>query len=50
MNHLEAIVEIKKIISPQFIKKIIPLIKVKSKINLKVNSGINKIITFQNTT
>tara|TARA_R100001510_G_C7636780_1_gene194849 strand:+ start:81 stop:626 length:546 start_codon:yes stop_codon:yes gene_type:complete len=44
MNHLEAIVEIKKIISPQFIKKIIPLIKVKSKINLKVNSGINKKI------
>jgi len=42
MNHLEAIVEIKKIINPNFIKKIIPLIKLKSKNYLKVNSGIKK--------
>ena len=44
MNHLEAIVEIKNIINPEFIKKIIPLIKLKSKTHLKVNSGINKKI------
>ena len=44
MNHLEAIVEIKKIIDPKFIKKTIPLIKSKSKTYLKVNSGINKKI------
>jgi|TARA_R100001460_G_scaffold8594_1_gene21207 predicted 2-oxoglutarate/Fe(II)-dependent dioxygenase YbiX len=44
MDHLEAIVEIKNIINPEFIKKIIPLIKLKSKTNLKVNSGINKDI------
>ena len=44
MNHLEAIVEIKNIINPEFIKKIIPLIKSKSKTYLKVNSGINKKI------
>ena len=44
MNHLEAIVEIKNIINPEFIKKIIPLIKLKSKTYLKVNSGINKKI------
>ena len=42
MDHLEAIVEIKKIINPNFIKKIIPLIKLKSKNYLKVNSGIKK--------
>jgi len=44
MDHLEAIVEIKDIIKPEFIKKIIPLIKLKSKTNLKINSGINKNI------
>ena len=42
MDHLEAIVEIKNIINPEFIKKIIPLMKLKSKTHLKVNSGINK--------
>lgn len=44
MNHLEAIVEIKNIIDLNFTKKIIPLIKSKSKDNLKVNSGMNKNI------
>ena len=44
MDHLEAIVEIKNIINPEFIKKIIPLIKLKSKTHLKVNSGVNRDI------
>tara|TARA_Y100001972_G_scaffold18464_1_gene20932 strand:- start:1585 stop:2130 length:546 start_codon:yes stop_codon:yes gene_type:complete len=44
VDHLEAIVEIKNIINPEFIKKIIPLIKLKSKTHLKVNSGVNRDI------
>jgi hypothetical protein len=31
MDHLEAIIELKKIIQPNFIKKIIPLINKKAK-------------------
>jgi Rps23 Pro-64 3,4-dihydroxylase Tpa1-like proline 4-hydroxylase len=44
MDHLETIIEIKKIILPEFIDKIIPLINYKSKKYLKVSSGINKNI------
>ena len=44
MNHLEAIVEIKKIIDPKFIKKIIPLTDHKAKKNLEVMEGLDKNI------
>jgi predicted 2-oxoglutarate/Fe(II)-dependent dioxygenase YbiX len=45
MDHLEAIVEIKNVVSAEFIDKIIPLIEKKSKENLKVgNKTINKNI------
>jgi len=44
MDHLEAIVEIKNIISVEFIDKIIPLINHKSKKNLQIMEGINKDI------
>lgn len=42
MNHTEFIVELKKIIDLQFIKKIIPLINKKAKKNLGVKIGLNK--------
>ena len=41
MDHLEAIVEVKHIISSNFINKIIPLINHKAKKNLKIASGSN---------
>ena len=44
MDHTEAIVEIKNVIDIKFIKKIIPLIKHKSKKNLSIRTGINKEI------
>jgi Rps23 Pro-64 3,4-dihydroxylase Tpa1-like proline 4-hydroxylase len=44
MEHTEAIVELKNIVSPVFIEKIIPLIKYKAKENLPVASGLNKNI------
>jgi|TARA_A100000171_G_scaffold22840_1_gene21244 predicted 2-oxoglutarate/Fe(II)-dependent dioxygenase YbiX len=44
MDYLEAIVEIKKIIHPEFIKKIIPLINHKAKKNLGIRTGVNKNI------
>ena len=44
MDHLEAIVELKNIISPEFIDKIIPLIDKKSKKNLAVTGGLLKNI------
>tara|TARA_R110000822_G_scaffold165385_2_gene305882 strand:+ start:93 stop:638 length:546 start_codon:yes stop_codon:yes gene_type:complete len=44
MDYLEAIVEIKNVISPEFIDKIIPLINSKSKKNLKVIGGFHKDI------
>ena len=44
MEHTEAIVELKNIVNPVFIKKIIPLIKYKAKENLTVKSGLNKNI------
>jgi len=44
MDHLEAIVEIKNIVSPNFIDKIIPLINHKSKDKLKVGHGLDKDI------
>ena len=44
MDHLEAIVEIKNVISVEFINKIIPLINHKSKKNLQIMEGINKDI------
>jgi len=40
MDHLEAIVELKKIIKPDFIKRIIPLINHKAKENLMVGNGM----------
>lgn len=39
MDHLEAIVEIKNIIHPKFIKKIIPLINKKCNKNLGIDNG-----------
>ena len=42
MNYTEFIVEIKNIVNPDFIKKIIPLIKHKSKNNLSIRTGVNK--------
>jgi predicted 2-oxoglutarate/Fe(II)-dependent dioxygenase YbiX len=44
MDHLEAIVEIKNVVSNKFIDKIIPLIKKKSKKNLTVAHGLDKKI------
>jgi hypothetical protein len=44
MDHLEAIVEIKNVISAEFIDKIIPLTDKKSTKNLKVMSGLDKNI------
>mgnify|MGYP003117880706 CR=1 FL=1 len=44
MDHLEAIVEIKKVISPEFIDKITTLIKHKAKKNLVVGDGFDKNI------
>ncbi len=44
MNHLEAIVEIKKVISDEFINKVIPLINHKAKKNLKINAGFDPSI------
>jgi predicted 2-oxoglutarate/Fe(II)-dependent dioxygenase YbiX len=41
MNHLEAIVELKNIINPIFIKKLIPFIKDKAKDKLTIRSGLN---------
>jgi Rps23 Pro-64 3,4-dihydroxylase Tpa1-like proline 4-hydroxylase len=44
MDHTEAIVEIKNVVNPIFIKKMVNLIKHKSKENLTVKSGLNKDI------
>ena len=44
MDHLEAIVEIKNVVSTEFIDKIIPLINKKAKKNLTVISGLDKDI------
>jgi Rps23 Pro-64 3,4-dihydroxylase Tpa1-like proline 4-hydroxylase len=44
MDHLEAIVELKNIVSPKFVDKIIPLINYKAKKNLEVRAGIKKDI------
>ena len=44
MDHLEAIVEIKNVVSAEFIDKIIPLIEKKSKKNLTVGHGLDKKI------
>jgi Rps23 Pro-64 3,4-dihydroxylase Tpa1-like proline 4-hydroxylase len=44
MDHLEAIVEIKNVIFPEFINKMIPLIDGKAKKNLKVMGGLDKSI------
>tara|TARA_R100001086_G_scaffold157096_1_gene84050 strand:- start:307 stop:855 length:549 start_codon:yes stop_codon:yes gene_type:complete len=41
MDHLEAIMEIKKVIDPLFISKIIPLIKYKCKGNLKAGGRLD---------
>jgi Rps23 Pro-64 3,4-dihydroxylase Tpa1-like proline 4-hydroxylase len=40
MNHTEAIIEIKNIINPKFIKKIIPLINKKCNKSLKIDNGV----------
>jgi len=42
MDHLEAIVELKNIVSPKFIEKIIPLINKKAKKNLEIRGGLYK--------
>ena len=42
MDHTEAIVEIKNVISPEFIKRVIPLINKKAKDNLQISTGIDK--------
>lgn len=42
MNYLEAIVEVKNIISPKFIEKILPLINHKAKKNLRIAKVLNK--------
>tara|TARA_R100001460_G_scaffold71998_1_gene112693 strand:+ start:701 stop:1246 length:546 start_codon:yes stop_codon:yes gene_type:complete len=44
MNHLDTIVEIKNVVPPHFINKVIPLINYKSKKNLTVRGGMNKNI------
>ena len=44
MDHLEAVVELKNIVSPEFNKKIIPLINKKAKNNLTVYEGLRKDI------
>jgi predicted 2-oxoglutarate/Fe(II)-dependent dioxygenase YbiX len=44
MDHTELIVELKNIISSEFISKIIPLIDKKAKKNLSVLEGLNKNI------
>ena len=44
MDHLEAIVELKNIVSPKFTNKIISLIDHKSKNNLSIRSGVDKDI------
>jgi predicted 2-oxoglutarate/Fe(II)-dependent dioxygenase YbiX len=44
MDHLEAIVEIKNIVSSNFIDKIIPLINHKAKENLEIKKGVDKNI------
>jgi len=44
MDHLEAIVELKNIVSPDFMDKIIPFVKHKSFKNLTVLSGMDKKI------
>jgi len=41
MDHTEAIVELKNIIHPEFIKKIIPVINYKAINNLEIKSGID---------
>ena len=44
MDHLEAIVEIKNVVSTEFIDKIIPLTDHKAKKNLTIGSGLDKNI------
>jgi len=44
VDHTETIVEIKNIIKPEFIKRIIPLIDQKAKNNLSIKIGIDKDI------
>tara|TARA_R110002072_G_scaffold246607_1_gene405850 strand:+ start:50 stop:595 length:546 start_codon:yes stop_codon:yes gene_type:complete len=44
MDHLEAIVEIKNVISNEFIDKIIPLTNHKAEKNLKIKFGVDKNI------
>ena len=44
MNYLEAIVELKNIIDPRFINKVIPLMDKKCKKNLNVRFGLDKNI------
>jgi len=44
MDHLEAVVELKNILCPKFIEKLIPFIKHKSKNDLAIQRGLNKNI------
>jgi|TARA_R110000803_G_scaffold41477_1_gene89168 predicted 2-oxoglutarate/Fe(II)-dependent dioxygenase YbiX len=44
MDHLEAVVEIKNVVSPEFMDKIIPLINKKATKQLPISSGVDKNI------
>ena len=44
MDHLEAIVELKNIVSPNFIQKLIPFIKNRAKTQLEIRAGLDKNI------
>ena len=44
MDHLEAIMDLKNIVSPEFIDKIIPLIDHKALKDLEISKGLNKDI------
>ena len=48
MDHLEAIVEIKNVVSSEFIDKIIPLANHKAKNNLPINKELNININIRN--
>ena len=44
MDHLEAVVELKNIVCPNFIQKLIPFVKNRAKTQLEIRAGLNKDI------
>ncbi len=44
MDHLETVVELKNIINPYFLKKVIPFINHRAKKHLNVTAGLDKNI------